>query len=335
VKVELAAGVPEGMEGTLHLAWYDPDNTVANVPQAPPANNGQGRRDNAEHVELVEAGEPLPGFKLTFTTAGDPETSDRIQKSYLAIKKARFGDNFIVAVHPNKGIEKTYEFRENDAQNVVLMYQENTGCGRNCRTMPEEGDFQTSILTIMPSVDIDTDSDNRNGLERSDAEEVIENHPDHLGKRLFINWDDDNKNGIPDKDEMQADGTTPKVYDAPDNDLVKAVLDMGLTNYEGLEGYTLVLNYPAHLRIWADALRNPLSTKGAVHDAGTRTHTWTIGQNCDPAELFPLAVFVEGIAFDEVQESAVNWILYAPGPAGQMVDTDAAKFSVEKIVWPS
>ncbi len=351
VKVELAAGIPENMEGTLHLAWYDPDNTLANVPAAPPAKNGHGQRDNADGVELVEAGEPLPGFELTFTTAGVSPNSDWIQKSYLAIPKARYGDNFIVAVHPNKVIVTQYEFRENDAQDLVLMYQENTGQWTELRAKPEDpekGDLRTSILTIMPSVDIDTDSDNTGTVERSDAEEEIENHPDHLGKRLFINWNDSNKNGIPDKDEMEEDEDemeeeekTPKVYDDPDKDLVKAVLDVGLTTYEGLDGYNLVLHYPPHVRIWADARRHPLSGEGAanplsigaVPDDTARTHTWTIDLNAwDPAELFPLPVFVEGIAIDA---AAVNWTLYAPGPDGQMLDTDAAKFSVEPIVWPS
>jgi hypothetical protein len=99
VKVELAEPVPEGMVGTLHLAWYDPDNTLGNEPAVPPAHNGHGRRDNAEDVELVEAGAPLPGFTLEFSTAGSSSTSDSIQKSYLAVKEARYADNFIVAAH--------------------------------------------------------------------------------------------------------------------------------------------------------------------------------------------------------------------------------------------
>jgi hypothetical protein len=54
VKVELAEPVPDGMVGTLHLAWYDPDNTLGNEPAMPPAYNGHGCRDNAEDVELVD-----------------------------------------------------------------------------------------------------------------------------------------------------------------------------------------------------------------------------------------------------------------------------------------
>jgi len=67
VKLELAEPVPDGMVGTLHLAWYDPDNTLANEPDVPPSHSGHGRRDNAEDVELVKAGASLPGFSLPRT----------------------------------------------------------------------------------------------------------------------------------------------------------------------------------------------------------------------------------------------------------------------------
>ncbi len=155
VKVELAEPVPEGMVGTLHLAWCDPDNTLANELDVPPAHNGHGRRDNAEDVVLIEAGAPLPGFTLEFSTAGASSTSDSIQKSYLAVNEARYADNLIVAAHSNQNIVTQYEFRENDAQKLVLMYQENTGLWAELPDDSQQGDLRTSILTIMPSVDID------------------------------------------------------------------------------------------------------------------------------------------------------------------------------------
>ena len=349
---------------------------VSSTPGDDAEHSGGASGDNLGGVELVAAGDPLPTRTLIFSTAAAPETSNVMQKSYWAIPQARYGDNFIVAVHPNRGpqpecpepetsLAESYQFRLPDpgsgsgmgsgsgggsgsgsgsgggggaSPQHVLKYRDfelSSGSGGGEpqweeRWKPLTKPYRTSILTIMPSVDIDTDSDNTGTLDRSDAEEEMENHPDHLGKRLFINWNDSNKNGIPDKDEMEGD--TWAVYEAPDKDLVMAALDMGLTNYEGLAGYELVLHYPAHVRIWADQLRTPLSTKGAVPGAGTRTHTWTIGENCDPATLFPLEVFVEGI---DISAAAVNWTLHAPGPDGQMLDTDAAKFSVEKIVWPS
>jgi hypothetical protein len=48
VEVKIAPPLPAGFPGTptVHVAWYDPDNTVANVPAAPPAHDGHGLRDN-------------------------------------------------------------------------------------------------------------------------------------------------------------------------------------------------------------------------------------------------------------------------------------------------
>ncbi len=43
VEVELAAPVPEGMLGSVHLAWYDPNNTVANLPASPPTKAATAR----------------------------------------------------------------------------------------------------------------------------------------------------------------------------------------------------------------------------------------------------------------------------------------------------
>jgi hypothetical protein len=184
VKVELTEPVPEGMVGTLHLAWYDPDNTLGNEPSTPPAHNGHGRRDN-----------------------------------------------FLVAAHPNQNIVTQYEFRENDAQDVVLMYQENTGLWAELPDDPEQGDFRTSILTILPSVDIDCDSDNTatptwHGIDRSDWEEYIENEAEYPGKIVEYNNNDDNNNGIAhylenaDFDYPPSKGWVP----FPDPDLVPVVL---------------------------------------------------------------------------------------------------------------
>jgi hypothetical protein len=88
------------------------------------------------------------------------------QESYLAVKGARYADNFLVAAHPNQNIVTQYEFRENDAQDVVLMYQENTGLWAELPDDSQQGDFRTSILTILPSVDIDCDSDNTTTTSR-------------------------------------------------------------------------------------------------------------------------------------------------------------------------
>jgi hypothetical protein len=330
VKVELAEPVPDGMVGTLHLAWYDPDNTLGNEPAMPPAHNGRGRRDNAEDVELVKAGAPLPGFTLEFSTAGPSSTGDSIQKSYLAVKEARYADNFIVAAHPNEDIEKSYEFRENQSEEPVLMRPDNTGIWEELAM-----DHRTSILTIMPSVDIDTDSDDRGTVERSDWEEEIEDHPDYPGKRLFINWNDDNKNGIADWKE-----SGPWLEGEKDKDLVPAILDFGLSTYEGLEGYRFYLIADPGLNVWADDRKTPLADApnpptgssgiGEKDPLTDDVYWWTIGEDSFGGPL--RTVWIEGI---ELGEHRVRWQLrHSDGSTVTIVARDTVKFRVEKIVWP-
>ena len=340
VKVELAEPVPEGMVGTLHLAWYDPDNTLANEPDVPPPHNGHGRRDNAQDVELIEAGAPLPGFTLEFSTAGLSSTSDSIQKSYLAVNEARYADNFIVAAHPNQNVVTQYEFRDNDAQDVVLMYQENTGLWAELPDDAQHGDFRTSVLTILPSVDIDCDSDNTatptwHGIDRSDWEEYIENEADYPGKMVFFNHNDDNGNGIPDYLE-NADYEYPPGMSwvpFPDPDLVPVVLDRGFADLTGMDGFLFELKVTADtdygLRYWLDPEKskivnginegNPVKT----FEAGKwkDVYTWEVsGETVN----YPPLIYVEGIN-PEALTDTLMWRLFDPDE--HQVDVDTVKMT--------
>ncbi|MCL4192238.1 MAG: hypothetical protein KJZ87_10860 [Thermoguttaceae bacterium] len=53
-KVTISPAVPPGFPDTpdVHVDWYDPDNTVANVPATAPENDGQGVRDNLSSVSV-------------------------------------------------------------------------------------------------------------------------------------------------------------------------------------------------------------------------------------------------------------------------------------------
>jgi hypothetical protein len=290
VEVELAAPVPEGMLGSVHLAWYDPNNTVAN--RSTPAQSGHGTRDNDEDVVLGTAGDPLPGFTLNFKVKPPkergPETMDQRLTSYLVVADARYGDNFIVVGHPHEDIEKTYEFRENASQQLVLMYPENTGLWKELPDGKDEfgdidptvPDLQTSILTIFPSVDIDCDSDNTatptsHGIERSDWEERIENEPGYLGKVVGFNEDDDNENGVPDYLEHAGydypNGGTWVPFD--DDDLVPVVLDRGFEDLSGMDNaedpsvffvFELKMTVDRGLKYWLD--RQKTSIEGSLYD---------------------------------------------------------------------
>ena len=109
IKVELAEAVPDGMVGTLHreavtkLAGETYGRRFRRGQRPAPNNERRGQRPAPNN----EAGAPLPGFTLEFSTAGASSTSDSIQKSYLAVKEARYADNFLVAAHPNQNIVRS------------------------------------------------------------------------------------------------------------------------------------------------------------------------------------------------------------------------------------
>ena len=356
VQVTINPALPADFPGTptVHVAWYDPDNTLGNVPSQPPAINGHGLRDNKVGSDLsVET--PTLEF----------DASDNGTKtSYHMISGSRFGDNFIVAVHPNQGVETSYEFRPLDsggsgsgsgsssgsgsgggvAQEPVLQYRDllevgsGSGSGQpqyeeDWNQLPDQ--YRTFNLTIFPSVDIDTDSDNTGTVERSIEEELLEEQAP--GKRLFINHNDTNRNGIPDKDEM-FDGV-PAIYDEDDKDLVEAILDFGLSTYEGLEGFKLVLSYPDNIDVWWTQTRIPLTDFCADHDAENRTFAWTITEHWDNYAInpFPVSVYIEGTGINSdntAKSGVVSWTISSPPEVFAASFADHALFTVEPIVWP-
>ena len=267
VLAQLGAAIPVGMVGKLHLEWYDPDNVFANTSTA--SNVDHGRRDNADGVALSAVGGRLPGWTLEFTTADVTPNSDSFQKSYLYITKARYGDNFIVAAHPNIDVVEKYEF-----QDGALKYQNFTGAWI---ALPNSAsyDLTTSTLTIMPSVDIDTDSDNNGLIERNDREEWVEYHPEHSGKFVPWNNNDDNDDGIPDYLEKDANGI-PTIFDSDDHDIVKVILDVGFKNYEGLSGCYFRLICSDGVRIWKDQKRNMLDGFTYSSSGNATNFTWMI-----------------------------------------------------------
>ncbi|GAB6188023.1 hypothetical protein [Thermopirellula anaerolimosa] len=356
VKVELGAPVPEGMVGTVHLVWFDPDNTVANVPSAPPANTGHGIRDNA--ASLVAAGGGLPGFSLDFTTEGPSPNSHWMKKAYLAIEDARYGDNFIVAVHPHSGIAETFEFRDDRSGNLVLMHPNNTGLwtplpdDNDPNDDPADGvqDHRTSVLTIIPSVDIDTDSDNTGVIDRSDGEEEIENQADRPGKLLVVNSDDDNENGIQDyvenADYNYPDGSAWVPF--TDDELFKVVLDYGFEDLCGMDGlvFELKVTVGRGLNYWADAEKTPITADPVfapdevmtIVEAGHEKviYRWFVTNGL----LFcPDTIYVEGIPEIPLVDSMI-WTVAKPNvpqdpnsdPAYTAIDTDTVRCSTFGMV---
>jgi hypothetical protein len=71
---------------------------------------------------------------------------------------------------------------------------------------------------IPVDINIDTDSNN-NGTIKHSEDDPIENDSSHVGKRIFVNTDDDNKNGVADvNDTHHSDYTT---YNSQDKDFAE------------------------------------------------------------------------------------------------------------------
>jgi len=111
--VTLAAPIPDGMEGTVSLNWFDPANPIGS--QTPiPLIDGQtkqaaGKRDNNGAAELST-------IELTFNQSLG--TSKR--SAALTVTQANAGDNYVVAAHPNaSGVDRywiTETFEEDTEQ---------------------------------------------------------------------------------------------------------------------------------------------------------------------------------------------------------------------------
>ena len=163
------------------------------------------------------------------------------------------------------------------------------------------GNYRTAELTIWPSVDIDTDSDNNRIVNRSLDEDVIEDHPDHLGKRIFVNWDDDNENG-------KADVEDAVPLTSPDEDLAEAKLDFGLSTYAGVEA----MNWFCTIRRRRESGARLKRSWRVPNTIQWQTYTWTIGSGWIKQRSLPMSVYVEGI---EVAASTLTWTLQPHGGA--------------------
>ncbi|MGB7347675.1 MAG: hypothetical protein WBD20_25855 [Pirellulaceae bacterium] len=150
---------------------------------------------------------------------------------------------------------------------------------------------------------------------------------DDLGKRIFLNIDDDNRNGIPDREDVYAPGGNAT---AGENDLARVEFATGLpfiTDYRWME---LRFTFDAGLRGWATAQKQGAYTPNV--DGGG---VYTIDLDGTDSAGFPnhLTVpnefFVEGVS---VSHRAFVTVELLRGTT--VLSTDKIVFSVEKIVWP-
>jgi len=161
VKVTLAAPVPTGMTGTVHLAWFDPNNPKGSTKT--PATNGKGTRDNHGSIKFVNS--PTNLLTLTFNTTTNVQTQlarmqfVKIPGGPSGADAAHAGDNYIVAAHPNKnpqgtaGIVDTWRFK---SDGVTLEYPVSTANGTEWKTLDDN--HQTELLTVWRTLWVERDA---------------------------------------------------------------------------------------------------------------------------------------------------------------------------------
>ncbi len=184
-----------------------------------------------------------------------------------------------------------------------------------------------SVLVTVPvrTIDIDTDSDNTGTVFRTAAEDLVEDGSENVGKRIFINTDDDNRNGKPDIDDSSADyAYNGNTYE--DKDFAEIKLDF-LSPIPA--GYELWLGYEyAGLRLHLDTQKQAI-TAHATHTFGN--DKWFIWTSGSVGGTVPDTVYAEGV---EEGSYKVYWRLVETGTGGTEVELrDTVKINVEPVVW--
>ena len=202
-----------------------------------------------------------------------------------------------------------------------------------------------TVLFTVVKLDIDVDSDNNDTLNRSALEDAIEdrdgNGVGQVGKRVFINMDDDNKNGEPDHGDSKPDYLR---HDLHDKDFAETKLDAAAV--DGLQGYSLWLGVPTGSSAWGDDQKTYLRDVADPPDGGINVpwdpyynavygtwYYWNIGAE---GVSFPATVFVERWTLNEAK---VFWRLVEPGGSGanngDVVERDTVEVNAEWAVWPN
>ena len=200
-----------------------------------------------------------------------------------------------------------------------------------------------SVDFAVVDVDLDTDSDNDGDVDRTDAEDADEDVAGsgvgQVGKRIFVNKDDDNKNGKVDSSDLKSAYTAP-TPDLTDNDFAQIMLDMAGIDLDDLAGYRLYLIGDEGLNIWADTKKTPLAdatnppggSSGTDHDETDDVYWWTIGTDTFLGEGEESRTFWgEGTATGERE---IRWQL-RKSDGTTIIARDTVEINVEKIVWPN
>ncbi|NOX56940.1 MAG: tandem-95 repeat protein [Planctomycetes bacterium] len=178
---------------------------------------------------------------------------------------------------------------------------------------------------VTVALDLDTDSDNEGRVETTNTEEdrledwyAIDNSA--LGKRIFENRDDDNKNGKPDFSDNQSAFIGLQF----ENDLAQIQLQFTQTD---MPGYKLVLEASSNLALYVTdgELPTPQELTGPSGQTW-KAYTWDLGPNS--AWPGSLTVYAEG---SEPGAGRLHWRFQKDAT---ILARDAVRINVENLVWP-
>ena len=164
-----------------------------------------------------------------------------------------------------------------------------------------------SLPFVAANADIDTDSNNKDGITEADDPATDSTFEEKApGKLVRLNNDDDNGNGTPDKNDS---GMT-----AGENDLVEAIIRSPGVLITQANQWSGTLTASAGIKVWLDSQRNQL----LLNSSGSVTR--------DLYDIsFPQSVYVEGIA---AGTATLTWEV----KSGQRtVSSDFVKFTVVGI----
>ncbi len=184
-------------------------------------------------------------------------------------------------------------------------------------------DKATDKVRVTPvRITIRTDSNNDGHVdEQDDVENALE---DSLGHRIFVNKDDDNRNGIADLEESGP-------LDMDDKDLAKVEIAFDGDRFSG--GYMLELWCDPGLRLHASKRKDCLleGMGGQFEPAWGLLYGTTYWWPVYPGLNLPEAVYVEGVSLGA---NRVYWrLVHATIPETALVES--VKVNVEEMVWPN
>jgi len=190
-------------------------------------------------------------------------------------------------------------------------------------TDPDDEEYKTdTVLFTVYDINLQTDSENDGDLDEDD--DALE---DAEEKRIFINKDDDDENGKPDKDDTSSDTF--------ENDFAETKLEIDFPEGTDFTGIKLRLTLDAGLKAWnffAGTKETPLgaTVNGNVYEWDLGGSTWiSPGVDAPTHTLFPNSVWIEGISLGAGLTAKLELLI-----GGEVKRTDTTRYSVEEIVWP-